>query len=146
MKKIFYLTILLCILIINSYTQEENSGNAEFTIEISNVVPNGGKVHLRIFLNVNELNREQPSITYILDDINTVISHKISLQYGEYVFGAFQDTNGNGVMDYGALGIPKELVGVSNYFGRGLPTKIFNRQKVIINNSTEIIRFGLHKF
>jgi len=141
MKKINFFVVFLCIFIGKSFSQ-----TVDFTVKISNVVINGGKVYLRVFSNAGEFSREEPYISFELEDTNAVLSQNISLIYGEYVIAAFQDSNGNGVVDYGLFGVPKELVGVSNYFGRGIPSKIFDRQKVFINSSTGIITIGLYKF
>ena len=141
MKKIVFLLFLFCNFISYSFSQTVN-----VTVEILNVVINGGKVYLRFFSNAGEFSREEPYISYELEDTNTVISKSLSLPYGEYVVAAFQDFNGNGIVDYGLLGVPKESVGVSNYFGRGIPSKSFDRQKILINSLTGIITIGLYKF
>ena len=140
MKKIIFLLFIMCLHFGITFSQ-----TADITIVVSNIVINGGKVYLRIFTNADKLNREEPYLSFELEDTKAVISQNISLPYGEYVIATFQDSNGNGVVDYGLFGVPKELVGVSNYFGRGVPSKIFDRQKIIINNSTGIINIGLYK-
>jgi uncharacterized protein (DUF2141 family) len=65
---------------------------------------------------------------------------------GEYVVTAFQDSIKNKKMDYNLVGVPKELVGISNYEGKGFPTKTFDKQKIHINSSTPKVSIGLHKF
>ena len=37
------------------------------------------------------------------------------------------------------------VIGMSNYFGKGFPSDNFNKQKVSINNTTGTITIGLYK-
>jgi uncharacterized protein (DUF2141 family) len=50
------------------------------------------------------------------------VSQEVSLPHGEYVLTAYQDANNNGILDLGLFKFPKEMVAISNYFGRGFPT------------------------
>jgi uncharacterized protein (DUF2141 family) len=68
------------------------------------------------------------------------------LPIGEYVITAFQDANNNQRLDFGLFGRPRELVGISNFFGRGNPSRNFDRQKILVNNSTGKITIGLYRF
>ena len=116
------------------------------TVEITNVVINNGKVYLAIFANAEQFRKEEPFIAVELASNSTVLIHELSLPRGEYVVSAFQDTNDNKALDYGLFGIPKEMVAISNYHGKGLPTKEFNKQKIMINGSTGKVSIGLYKF
>jgi hypothetical protein len=40
----------------------------------------------------------------------------------------------------------RNRVAVSNYFGKGYPSKSFDKQKIPVNNSTGKIPVGLYKF
>ena len=144
MKKVIVLSFLFCFLSWYCFSQTVN--NVTVAIEITNVVINGGKVYLAVFKNADEYKKEKPFIYYELEDDNTIISHRLSLPVGEYVLTVCQDANGNGKIDYGLFGIPKELVGISNYFGKGYPSKSFDKQKILINNMTGKIVIGLYKF
>ena len=126
---------------VNSFAQ-----NTQVVIEITNVVINNGKVFLAIFSNANEFRNEEPPYVYELESTSTTLSQEITLPVGEYVISAFQDTNNNQRLDFGLFGIPRELVGISNYFGRGFPSRNFDRQKILINTSTEKIVIGLYRF
>jgi len=123
------------------------AGNTvKVTIEITNVVVNGGKVILAIFATSESFKKEIPEIVFELQDDKTSIIKEVSLASGEYVVTALQDANNNKLCDYNLLGIPKELVGISNYSGRGFPTKSFDRQKILIDEKTGTVVIGLYKF
>jgi uncharacterized protein (DUF2141 family) len=107
---------------------------------------NGGKVYLAIFSTSESFKKEEPEIAFELQSDKTVIIKEVSLPRGEYVVSAFQDANNNLKLDYGLFGIPKEIVGISNYFGKGLPSKNFDKQKILIDNTVEKIVIGLYKF
>jgi len=144
MKKITVLPFLF--FFISGYCFPQEANNETITIEITNVVVNGGKIYLAVFRNTDEYKKEKPYIYYELEDDKSIISHRLSLPAGEYVITVCQDANGNGKIDYGFFGIPKELVGISNYFGKGYPSKSFDKQKILINNTTEKAVIGLYKF
>ena len=144
MRKFAILSLLFCVF--SGYCFPQTVNNVTVTVEITNVVINGGKVYLAVFTNADEFKKEKPHIHYELEDANASISHRLSLPAGEYVITVCQDANGNGKIDYGSFGIPKELVGMSNYFGKGYPSKSFDKQKILINNMTGKIVIGLYKF
>lgn len=119
---------------------------SKFTLEINNVSVNGGQVHVAIFFTAGEFKKEIPSVSFILESTGAVLNHDMELVQGEYLFTAFQDSNKNGECDFGFLGIPKELVALSNFSGRGIPSRDFNKLKVPVNNATGKISIRLHKF
>jgi len=45
----------------------------------------------------------------------------VTLPSGEYVVSMFQDKNGNGKLDTYLFNIPKEPIGLTNYFKKGIP-------------------------
>jgi uncharacterized protein (DUF2141 family) len=144
MKKtiiIIFISFVFCGL---CFSQERNTVNV--TVEITNVVVNGGKVYLVFFSNSESFNKEEPEIAFELQADRVVLIKEVSLPRGEYVVSAFQDANNNLKLDFGLFGIPKELVGISNYFGKGLPSKNFDRQKILVDNTTGKIIIGLYKF
>jgi uncharacterized protein (DUF2141 family) len=144
MKKaiiVLFLSFIFCGL---CFSQANNTVNV--TVEITNVVINGGKIYLAIFSKSESFMKEEPEIAFELQAEKTSISKEISLARGEYVVSAFQDANNNKKLDYGLFGIPKEIVGISNYFGKGFPTKSFDKQKILIDDKTGTIIIGLYKF
>jgi len=115
------------------------------TIEINNIVINGGTVYVGIFSTAGSFDREEPDFFFELEAVNATMVRTLSLPYGEYVVSAFQDANNNKRMDYGLFGIPRELFGISNYNGRGFPSKNFDRQKILIDKATEKIILNLYR-
>jgi len=140
-KKIALLLVFTVFCSVNLFAE-----NVRIIVDITNVVVNDGKVYLAIFFNADEFRREEPSMAFQLDSSSTVLSHEIFLPPGEYLISAFQDSNNNQKLDTNLLGVPRELVGLSNYSGRGFPSKNFDRHKVPVNSSTGKITVGLYKF
>jgi len=144
LKKFVCFLFLICVFSVYCFAQTANNGRV--IIEITNVVINGGKIYLTICSNANNFRNEISDFEFVLEANNVNISQELSLPNGEYVISAYQDANNNGKLDYGLFSIPKELVGISNYFGKGYPSKSFDKQKILINNSTGKITIGLYKF
>ncbi|MDR1837798.1 MAG: DUF2141 domain-containing protein [Treponema sp.] len=144
MKRAFSLFVLSCIF--SGYCFSQTVNNVRITVEITNAVINGGTVYLAIFSNAEEFRREEPYTAFELAANNSILSRELSLPRGEYVISAFQDANNNKTLDFGLFGIPRELVGISNYSGRGFPSRDFNRQKIMIDNTTGNVTIGLYKF
>jgi len=128
------------------YSVNLSAQNVRLAVEITNVGINNGYVYLAIFFNADEFRREDPSMVFRLDSNSTVLIQEVSLPPGEYLISAFQDSNNNERLDFNFLGIPRELVGISNFSGRGFPARNFDRHKVPVNNSTSRITINLHRF
>jgi len=141
LKKIF-IVLVLVIFCVMSLPAE----NVKFVIEITHVVVNDGKVYLAVFANADEFRREAPFMAFELESSSTVLLQEVSIAPGEYLLSAYQDRNGNQELDYNLVGIPRELVAISNYFGRGIPTRNFDRHKVPIDASTGKVSIRLYKF
>ena len=142
MKKAALFLLLFSIFTFNSFSQAEKT----LTIEITNVVPEGGAVHVAVFFNAEELRNEKPRYGFELEAGSTAVSRTVTLPHGDYVITGFQDANHNQKMDYAFLRLPKELVGLTNYYGKGIPSMNFDRLKVTVNSTTEKISVGLYKF
>ena len=133
MKKIIFIVFIL----INGYLYADNN----IRIEIHNVTINGGKVYVGIYFNEMAYRNQSQNMIVEIEPINSIISINLNLPDGEYVLDAYQDTNNNGILDFGIFNIPKEPIGITNYNG-GIPGN-FNRHKVLINNRTEFVRINL---
>jgi uncharacterized protein (DUF2141 family) len=136
MKKLVVFTLLFCI----------NSAYAEtkFTVEIHNVIKNDGIIYIGIYFNERSFKNKSPDISLQINSINDTIFQEIPLVEGEYVIGIHQDTNGNGEMDYGIFGIPKEPFGFSNMRGK-IPGN-YNQLKFRVNKYSERIVIPLVKY
>ena len=144
MKKMAILLFMIILTVFN--TVNLLAENVTFTIEVTNVTINGGKVHLAVFFTAEEFRKELPSRAYELNSNSTTQTQQVTLPAGQYLIAVFQDANNNGELDYNFLGIPKEMVGISNYSGRGFPTKNFDRHKVPVDSTTEKVTVRLTKF
>lgn len=132
----FKKTLLSCILfyVIGSLYAE----NIITSVEINNVIINGGSVYVSVYSNAEDLKNESAFISFILKPTNTTLIHSLELPEGEYSVSVFQDSNNNGILDENSFGIPTERVGITNYNLRGAPGN-FNKRKVAVNiNSTKI--------
>ena len=116
-----------------------------FTIEITNVVVNNGNIIIAVFGSAEEFRNETPTQAFSLPSTATAVRQEVTLPYGEYLITSFQDANGNNDMDFNFLGIPKEILGMTNWNGRGFPSRNFDRHKVPVNASTTVISIGLFK-
>jgi uncharacterized protein (DUF2141 family) len=119
MKKaiiVLFLSFAFCGL---CFSQAENT--VSVTVEVTNIVVNGGKVYLIFFSNDESLKKEEPEIAFELQADRASVSKEVSLVRGEYVVSAFQDANNNRKLDYGLFGIPREIVDIYKYYRRGLP-------------------------
>ena len=142
MKKFICFLLLGCAFLIYCPAQAANN----ITIEINNIVINGGTVYIGIFSTAESFSREEPDFLFELEAVNTTMVQELSLPNGEYVISAIQDANNNKKMDFGLFGIPRELFGISNYNGRGFPSRNFDRQKILIDRTTGRIIINLYGF
>jgi len=136
MKKIKTLAVFLVIL--NFCIQNAFADNTVI-IQINNVIINGGKVYVGIYFNETAYRNQRQDMILEIDPTNSIVLTEINLPDGEYVLDVFQDTNNNGILDFGLFRRPKEPIGLTNYTG-GIPGN-FNRHKVNIsfNNRRVII-------
>jgi uncharacterized protein (DUF2141 family) len=117
--------------------------NINTTIEINGVTINGGLVYVAVYSNENDYKAGKPFAKFILNPVNSKISHALELPEGEYVVSVFQDSNSNEKLDENFFGIPSEPIGKTNYSLRGAPGG-FNKLKTPVNKSSTklIINMG----
>ena len=113
-------------------------------VEIAGVEKNGGTLYLSLFNSEQSYKKKEVYQSLKLNPVGESVKTSLILPEGEYFFSVFQDTNKNGKLDSGLVGIPKEPVGLSNYDGKGVPGN-FNRHKVIINEITSKVTIRLYK-
>jgi uncharacterized protein (DUF2141 family) len=126
------------------FSQTDNAVNV--IVEINNIVANGGKVYLVVFFTEESFKKEKPDLAVEIPSDKSSAIKEGSLPRGECVLFVFQDANNNVKLDCGLFGIPKEKFGISNYFGKGIPSRNFDKQKIMINEKTGRIVLGLYKF
>ena len=134
-KKIFHI-IFAAFCMGNLFAQGSAKQN-KVTVEITQVKSTEGKIYLCIFDSAQGYDKK---ISYrelsLNPKIGTVV-FETSLPDGDYVFSLCQDTNGNGRLDTGFMGIPKEPIALSNYDGKGIPGK-FKKHKISISADTKV--------
>jgi uncharacterized protein (DUF2141 family) len=128
-KKLLFLCVAFLV-VENSFADDIYT-----TIEINGVIVNGGSVYVAVYSNEKDYKAETPFIKFILEPVNTKITHNIELPDGEYVVSVFQDKNGDGKLNSAIFGIPTEHIGITNYSLKGAPSG-FNKLKAPINNSS----------
>lgn len=91
------------------------------TIELRGVAAGDGKVYVALYDSEPAYKNDEPFKGFVLDATSATIRIDVSLPEGLYVVSAFQDVNGNGKLDLGIFGIPKEPIWLSGYDGKGIP-------------------------
>ena len=113
-------------------------------LKIKSVVPesgecgNCGKVIVSIHDCEESFKTKSPFMKLELVPTSTEIETALELPDGEYAFCVFQDLNGDGIINSGFMGIPKEPFGFSNYRSKSVPGN-FNKHKVIIDKDETIV-------
>ena len=139
MKKIIILLIFLL------YSTSIFANQLNVTFEISEVLPNQGKIVIAIFNSKNGYKKKIPYKALTIESTSATLLVNETLPSGEYVVSMFQDKNGNEKLDTYFFGIPKEPVGITNYFKKGIPGG-FNKLKVEINEDKMIIKIKMIHF
>jgi uncharacterized protein (DUF2141 family) len=138
-KKMVSLMFLLLLYIGNIFA----SNNVSFTLDITGINVNDGKIYVKIYSNERDYKKDIPYISFTLEGVSKNITHSFDIPEGEYLIALFQDTNNNGMLDTNFLNFPKEPVGLSNYNG-GIPGG-FNKQKIPINAGSNKITINIGK-
>ena len=136
MKKILFLLIILL------YSMNIFAEPLNVTIEINEVLPNQGKIVIAIFNSKNGYKKKIPYKALTIDSTSTTLLVDEVLPNGEYVISMFQDKNGNGKLDTYFFGIPKEPIGITNYFKKGIPGP-YKKLKVEINEDNTVIKIKM---
>jgi len=91
------------------------SASATLEVVVTGVLPGGGNVVVQIFDNQATFFKK-PVVSKIVSADAPRLDVAIDLPEGEYAVAAYQDRNGNGVLDHGLFQIPSEPYGLSNNF------------------------------
>lgn len=88
----------------------------ELTVEVSGVTPNRGQVYVALYDRADTfpISGRQRERQVLPPEAGHLSVHFRDLPPGQYAVAAFQDSNGNGVLDKNFLGIPEEPYGFSN--------------------------------
>jgi uncharacterized protein (DUF2141 family) len=135
-KALFFITLFLTLFM------KIAADELAVTLEFTGVKINGGTIFAAIFNSAESVRNDTPCARYMLEPDSTTISVTTHLNEGYYRVMVFQDVNGNGILDTGLFGIPKEPFGISNYDGRGIPGN-FERLKLWIGPDTDKVTVNL---
>jgi len=102
MKKIKTLVVFL---VISNFCVQNAFANNTVTIEINNVIVNGGKIYVGIYSNETAYRNQKQDMILEIEPANSIVFTEINLPDGEFVLDAFQDTNNNGVLDFGLFSV-----------------------------------------
>jgi len=125
---------------LSAYSQTTNT----VTLEIRNVIADGGKLYVSVSLNEASFKASKPDLVFEFAPTSNIVRQTLQLPTDECAFTIYQDTNNNGKMDTNFLGIPKEPSGISNWGGKGPPGN-YKKHKVNLN-AIDTVRVELHKF
>jgi len=98
-------------------TQSRSTRGTQTTLLLELETPQtNGRIAVAIYRDAESFRKsENPVRTYMLQRTGAVTSIYVQgLQPGRYAIAAFQDTDGDGKLSKGALGIPREPFGFSN--------------------------------
>ena len=105
-------------------------------ITITNITTSSGTIVLSAHDSEESFKKRKPVQTVRVPATVPSVTIELSLESGECAFCVFHDTNGDGDLNAGFMGIPKEPFGFSNYDGKGPPGN-FKKHKVAIPAGTE---------
>ena len=101
-------------LLASNYSLPDQNG-ISLTIEVVGGKPNTGNVILSVFSSEeNFLKHPVANQTSAVDEMGTSSFTVTDLLPGRYAVSAVYDEDGNGELNTGLLGIPKEMIGFSN--------------------------------
>ena len=137
-KKIVATTALLlaCALCIAAPGSQAQKRSVQITI--TNITTKSGTIVLSAHDSEESFKKRKPVQTVRVPAKVPSVTIELSLESGECAFCVFHDTNGDGDLNAGFMGIPKEPFGFSNYDGKGPPGN-FKKHKVAIPAGTEAL-------
>lgn len=138
------MVIGFCLMTISASVFSQTNNVKKITVEIHNVIVNGGTVHISVHLSEAAYKKKQPDKTFQCEPVGRVVRAEIVVPVGDCVINVYQDRNGSGKCDNNLLGIPKEPVGITNWDGKGVPGS-FDRLKVGITDKTQTISINLYQ-
>lgn len=107
-------------------------------ITITNITTASGTIVLSAHDSEESFKKKKPVQTARVPASVPSVTIELSLEPGECAFCVFHDTNSDGDLNAGFMGIPKEPFGFSNYDGKGPPGN-FKKHKVAIPSGTEAL-------
>lgn len=91
-------------------------GQNTITVQFSEINPVQGKIYVALYNAAADFMKEDKNYGNCITPVNSCIAECIleNIPDGKYAITVFHDENGNGKLDTGMFGIPKEGYGFSN--------------------------------
>jgi uncharacterized protein (DUF2141 family) len=146
LKKSLFFALLFALDVLLAVAQ--SAGNDQLTVNISGLRSTNGKIRIELFNSSKGFPKEDASALQSVwvdasqaqqGTIQTVFK---DLPSGDYAVLSFHDENGNGVLDRGAFGKPKEGFAVSNNPSGHPPS--FDASKFAVTNPEQSVSLTLH--
>lgn len=130
-KSIICAATVLCISPLFADTQQN-----KIKVELANVNSSEGKILVSIYDSAKNFNKRTPCREVKVDPTVGTTVFDVEIPDGDYLFCICHDVNGNGELDEGLFGIPKEPVAISNLNAKSVPK--FEKLKINITEDTTI--------
>ncbi|WP_353069907.1 DUF2141 domain-containing protein [Tunturibacter empetritectus] len=129
-------------------TQAQSTGGDQLTVKVTGLRSSNGKVRIELFNSAKGFPKEDANaLQSVWIDASqaqqgTIQTTFKDLPSGDYAVLTFHDENGNGILDRGAFGRPKEGFAVSNN-ATGHPPS-FDASKFSLTASEQSVSLTLH--
>jgi uncharacterized protein (DUF2141 family) len=126
----------------------QTGGNDQLTVKVSGLRSPNGKVRIEIFNSSKGFPKEEASaLQSVWIDASqaqqgTIQTTFKDLPSGDYAVLTFHDENGNGILDRGAFGKPKEGFAISNNPSGHPPS--FDASKFAVTSPAQSVSLMLH--
>lgn len=139
-KKILIVMALMaaCAFAFGQAAPQASAQKRSVQITITNIKTASGTIVLSAHDSEESFKKKKPVQTVRVPASVPSVTIELSLEPGECAFCVFHDTNSDGDLNAGFMGIPKEPFGFSNYDGKGPPGN-FKKHKVAIPAGTEAL-------
>ena len=141
-KKLIAAAALLLACALCSAAPGSQAQKRSVQITITNITTASGTIVLSAHDSEESFKKRKPVQTVRVPASVPSVTIELSLESGECAFCVFHDTNDDGDLNAGFMGIPKEPFGFSNYDGKGPPGN-FKKHKVAIPAGTETLEIEI---
>jgi len=109
-----FVATLLTFIATETYAQSKG-----LSVEVQRIKQNQGQLHYQLFACPKDEEASWEALKPLITAEVDIKKDKLflnfpSLEFGQYIFRAYQDLNGNDQLDFSGNGVPKEPTGFSN--------------------------------
>lgn len=128
--QITFIMLIICFFSNSQQLENKSSATGVLRVHISNLRNTSGQLHVAVFNSHDSFANETPLTTKSIHskphNLDT-LTVSFQLPEGEYGISVLDDSNADGVLNYGFAGIPREGFGFSGYKLRGLKKPHFKK-------------------